>query len=57
LLQLLEAVRQLERLGVEKRELLLDGEGEVGAAVERVPCVRQQLLPRDALLVTHCAER
>ena len=56
-LQLLEPIRQLERLGIEHRELLLDGEGEVGAAVERVACVRQQLLPRDALLVAHSRER
>ena len=35
LLELLEAVDEAERLGVEERELLLDRDGEVGNGVER----------------------
>ena len=35
-LQLLEAVHELERLGVEDRELLLHGEGEVASVLERL---------------------
>src|SRR5581483_9611815 len=52
-LHVLEAVRERERLGIEERELLLDGEGEVGAALVRRLGVREQLLPRAALLLSH----
>ncbi len=51
--QLLEAVGQLERVGIEQRELLLDGERQVGPVVERRARLRDQLLPRDALFVAH----
>ena len=43
--------------GVEERELLLDGEREVGAGVEVLAALREELLPGDALLVAHSAER
>ena len=52
-LQLLEVVGELERLGVEQRELLLDGEREVLAAVEGVAGAPEQLLPRNRLRFTH----
>ena len=37
-LELLEAVDQPESLGIEERELLLDGHGEVGNGVEARDC-------------------
>ena len=51
--ELFEAVGQLERVGVEQRELLLDREREVGAVVERRTRLREELLPGDALLLAH----
>ena len=56
-IDLLEAIRQRQRLRVEQRELLFDGEGEVGAGLEVVAALRDQLLPGDALLVAHSAQR
>ena len=47
-LDVLEAVREIERLGVDDRELLLDGDREVGRGLE---CARA---PRDS---TSSAER
>ena len=35
-LELLEPVGELERVGIEERELLLDGDGEVSRGVERL---------------------
>jgi hypothetical protein len=52
---LLEPVDERERLGIEEGELLLDRDGEVGAAVVGRAGVRQQLLVGDPLLVAHCA--
>ena len=54
---LLEAIRERERVRVEERELLLDGDREVGAGVEVVAALRDQLLPGDALFVAHSAQR
>ena len=52
-LQLLEAVDEVERLGVEERELLLDGDREVGHGVERRARVREHLLVAEPLLLAH----
>jgi len=52
-LQLLEAVDELEVLGVEQRELLLDGDGEIGAALERFTGARELLLGGKPLLLAH----
>ena len=52
-LQLLEVGRERERLGVEEGELLLDGEREVLALVERRACAREQLPPGLLLRFTH----
>ena len=49
----LEAVDELERGRVEQRELLLDGDGEVGDGLERGPRGREELLVPDLLLVAH----
>ena len=54
-LQRLEAVRQLERLGVEERELLFDRERQVGAGLELRAVAREQLLPRALLFLAHFA--
>ena len=54
--QLLEPVGQLERLRIEQRELLLDRDGQVGAGVERLTRLREELLPRDALFLAHRRE-
>jgi hypothetical protein len=54
-LQRLEAVRQLERLGVEERELLFHGERQVGARFELGAVAREHLLPRPPLLLAHFA--
>ena len=54
--ELLEAVGELERLRIEERELLLHRDGEVGAAVEVLAGLRQQVLPRHLLLVAHGQE-
>ena len=56
-IDLLEAIGERERVRVEQRELLFDGEREVGAGVEVVAALRDQLLPGDALLVAHSAQR
>ena len=56
-LQLLEAVDELERLGVEERELLLDGDREVGAALEGFAGGRELLLGGQSLLVAHATGR
>ena len=45
-LELVEVWRERERLRVEERELLLDGEREVLTAVEGFASIRQELLPR-----------
>ena len=55
-LDLLEPVDEPERRRVEQRELLLDGDGEVRAAVERVARRAEQLVVRQPLLVTHSLE-
>src|SRR5262249_14712748 len=53
--QFLEAVRELERLAVEDRELLLDGDGEVASVLVRL-VGRTNLLVRAQLLrVAHGA--
>ena len=52
-LDVLEAVREVERLGIEERELLLDGDGEVGRGLELLARERDQLVRGEALLVTH----
>ncbi len=52
-LQLLEAVDQVERLGVEERELLLDGDREIRHGVERLAREREHLLVPKPLLVAH----
>ncbi len=51
-LELLEAVRERERLGVEDGELLFDGEREVGAVLVRL-ARGADLLFRGELLRTH----
>ena len=43
-LHLLEAVRQVERLGIEKRELLLDCDREVRRRLELLARARDQLV-------------
>ena len=50
----LEAVDELERGRVEQRELLLDGDREVGNGLERRPRGREELLVPHLLLVAHC---
>ena len=52
-LDVLEAVREIERLRIEDRELLLDGDREVGRRLEPSARLRDQLVRRDALLVAH----
>ena len=52
-LQLLEAVDELERVGVEDRELLLHREGEVAPVLERLARNADELLVREPLLVAH----
>src|SRR5207237_7174965 len=52
-LELLEPVRQLERLGVEERELLLDRDREVGRRLEPLPGERDLLGRGQTLLVAH----
>ena len=51
--ELLEAVDEVERLGVEQRELLLDREREVGAGLERRAGGCQHVLPGAALFLSH----
>ena len=52
-LDLLEAVHEPERLGVEQRELLFDRDGEVGACLERRAGGGELLLCRKALFLAH----
>ena len=56
-LQLLETVDEVERGRVEERELLLHGDREVGARVERLAGDAELLLGAEALLVAHPPER
>ena len=53
LLDVLEAVDEAERRGVEERELLFHGDGEVRNLLERGLGGGQQLLVADLLLVAH----
>ena len=53
LLKLLEAVAQRERRGVEDRELLLDGDGEVGGVLVLLAREADLLLRAEVLRVTH----
>src|SRR4029453_9485823 len=55
LLQLFEAVRQLERLGVEECELLLDGDREVLSVLERLMRRANLLVRRQPLRIAHVA--
>ena len=43
-LDVLEAVREVERLRIDDRELLLDGDREVGRGLELLACLRDQLV-------------
>ncbi len=52
-LDVLEAVREVERLRVDDRELLLDGDREVGRGLELLACPCDQLVRRETLLVAH----
>ena len=54
-LQLLEPVRELEGLGVDQSELLLDCDREVLPVLERVPREADLLVGAQALSVTHVA--
>ena len=56
-LDLLEAVREVERLVVEQGELLFDRNGEVGAVLERRPRGGELLLGRKALFLAHGSRR
>ena len=56
-LEILEAVDQLERPGVEDRELLLDREREVGSVLERVARERELLVGRELLFLAHAGRR
>ena len=52
-LELLEAVDEAERVGVEEGELLLDGDREIGDGVERLAGLREHLLVAEPLLLAH----
>jgi hypothetical protein len=52
-LHVLEPIREVERRRVEDGELLLDGDGEVRRRLEPSARLRDQLVRRDALFVTH----
>src|SRR5690348_14309032 len=52
-LELLETVDELEARRVDERELLLDGEREVGRRLEARTRRREQLLVADLLLLAH----
>ena len=54
-LHVLEAVDEVERDRVEQCELLFHGDGEVGARVEALARVSEELICRNALLVAHGA--
>src|ERR1035437_4807394 len=53
-LQLLEAIVERERVGIEQRELLFDRHGEVASTLELFACRRQLLVDRKLLLLAHC---
>jgi hypothetical protein len=53
LFQLLEPVRELERLGIEERELLLDCDGEILPGFKRLTSGTDLLLRTELLLVAH----
>ena len=53
-MHVLEPVREVERRGIEDRELLLDGDGEVRRRLELRTRSCDQLVRCDALFVTHC---
>ena len=55
-LDVLEPVREVERLRIEDRELLLDRDREVGRGLELLARTRDQLVRRETLLVTHSAD-
>ena len=52
-LELLEAVDEVERLRVEKRELLLDCDREIGHGLELRAETREHLLVAEPLLLAH----
>ena len=52
-LELLEPVDEVERLGIEERELLLDGDREIGVRVELRAGSREHLLVPEPLLLAH----
>ena len=54
-LHVLEAVDEIERDGVEQRELFLDRDGEVGGCLEALAGVSEKLIGWNALLVAHGA--
>jgi hypothetical protein len=56
-LEVLVAVDEPERVRIEERELLLDGDGEVGAALERLTRRRQLLLGCPTLLFADWTRR
>ena len=56
-LEVLEAVRQGERVRIEERELLFDGDGEVVPGVERLAGLLDQLVVGKPLLVAHRRRR
>ena len=56
-LDVLEPVDEVERDGVEQRELLLHGDGEVGTRVEPLARVAEKLICGNALFVAHGAEK
>ena len=53
--ELLEAIRQFERVGIEERELFLHGDREVLSVLESLTCRLNLLLGSESLLVTHLA--
>ena len=52
-LDVLEPICEIERVGVENGELLLDRDGEVGRGLELLARERDELVRGEALLVTH----
>jgi hypothetical protein len=52
-MDVLEAIRQVERALIEQRELLFDGDREVRRGLELLPRLRDQLVGGESLLVTH----
>src|SRR5205814_7083371 len=53
LLELLEAVDEAERLGIDERKLLLDGHREIGNGLERLAREREHLLVAELLPLAH----